>query len=233
MRAPLDAEVIIERLLDEGYLAGIAAARRLRGNRPRGRAARRGHRAAHQGRDRRIRGRLRKGGPMSSEAGGRQPGGRAPRRRSSGRETEPTLFEIVRSRDVAPIRCGRRGCPNGGPRSSSRPRTSAPKPVALPEVAERDLVGHFTRLSHRQYSVDLGAYPLGSCTMKYNPKLCDEAASMPRFRNVHPATAALWLAGLAPGPRRARRGALRGDRHGSGDACSPRPGRLESSPDCC
>ncbi len=54
-----------------------------------------------------------------------------------------------------------------------------PEPLALPEVSERDLVAHMTRLTHRQYSVDLGAYPLGSCTMKYNPKACDEAASLP------------------------------------------------------
>src|SRR5207249_9259939 len=40
---------------------------------------------------------------------------------------------------------------------------------------------------HRQYSVDLGGYPLGSCTMKYNPKLCDDAASLPGLANVHPA----------------------------------------------
>jgi glycine dehydrogenase subunit 2 len=46
-------------------------------------------------------------------------------------------------------------------------------------VSERDLVAHFTRLSHRQFSVDLGAYPLGSCTMKYNPKVCDTVAGLP------------------------------------------------------
>jgi len=39
------------------------------------------------------------------------------------------------------------------------------------------LVGHYTRLTHRQFSVDLGAYPLGSCTMKYNPKFCDAVAA--------------------------------------------------------
>jgi glycine dehydrogenase subunit 2 len=60
------------------------------------------------------------------------------------------------------------------------------EPVALPEVSERDLVAHFTRLTHRQYSVDLGAYPLGSCTMKYNPKAADAGASMPGFTQVHP-----------------------------------------------
>jgi glycine dehydrogenase subunit 2 len=48
------------------------------------------------------------------------------------------------------------------------------------EVSERDLVAHFTRLSHRQFSVDLGAYPLGSCTMKYNPKMCDAVAGAAR-----------------------------------------------------
>ena len=62
--------------------------------------------------------------------------------------------------------------------------------VALPEVSERDLVAHFTRLTHRQYSVDLGAYPLGSCTMKYNPKAADAGASLPGFTAVHPAAPA-------------------------------------------
>ena len=57
-------------------------------------------------------------------------------------------------------------------------------------MSERDLVAHFTRLTHRQYSVDLGAYPLGSCTMKYNPKLCDDAASLPGLADVHPAAPA-------------------------------------------
>ncbi|HSR28812.1 MAG TPA: aminomethyl-transferring glycine dehydrogenase subunit GcvPB, partial [Actinomycetes bacterium] len=41
------------------------------------------------------------------------------------------------------------------------------EPVRLPEVSERDLVRHYTRLAHRNYAVDLGFYPLGSCTMKY------------------------------------------------------------------
>src|SRR5207248_7192707 len=62
------------------------------------------------------------------------------------------------------------------------------EPADIAEISERDLVGHFTRLTHRQYSVDLGAYPLGSCTMKYNPKLCDDAASLPGLTNAHPAS---------------------------------------------
>ena len=67
---------------------------------------------------------------------------------------------------------------------------AAEAPPALPELAERDLVAHYTRLSQRNFGVDLGAYPLGSCTMKYNPKLCDWAAEHPGFRDLHPAAPA-------------------------------------------
>ena len=56
----------------------------------------------------------------------------------------------------------------------------------LPEVSERDLVRHFTRLSQRNWAIDVGAYPLGSCTMKYNPKVAEEAAAMPGFSHLHP-----------------------------------------------
>ena len=56
----------------------------------------------------------------------------------------------------------------------------------LPEVAERDLVTHFTRLSQLNYGVDTGVYPLGSCTMKYNPKVAETVASLPGFERVHP-----------------------------------------------
>jgi glycine dehydrogenase subunit 2 len=59
--------------------------------------------------------------------------------------------------------------------------------LGLPEVSERDVVAHFTRLSRRQYAVDVGFYPLGSCTMKYNPKLADAVASLRGFLDVHPA----------------------------------------------
>ena len=60
------------------------------------------------------------------------------------------------------------------------------KAPALPEVAERDLVRHYTRLSQRNYGIDLGFYPLGSCSMKYNPKLAEDVAAMPGFRRLHP-----------------------------------------------
>ena len=67
---------------------------------------------------------------------------------------------------------------------------AADTPPGLPELSERDLVAHFTRLAHRNFAVDVGAYPLGSCTMKYNPKVCDWAAEHGGFRDLHPATPA-------------------------------------------
>lgn len=58
--------------------------------------------------------------------------------------------------------------------------------LPLPEVSEVDVVRHFTRLSQRNYSIDTGMYPLGSCTMKYNPKINEEVARLPGFAGVHP-----------------------------------------------
>ena len=103
-----------------------------------------------------------------------------------GRAEEPTLFELSEP--------GRRSWQlrtTGVPEWSAEElvpeahRRTAQVPLA--EVSERDLVAHFTRLSHRQFSVDLGAYPLGSCTMKYNPKVCDTVAERPGLAGVHPA----------------------------------------------
>ncbi len=56
----------------------------------------------------------------------------------------------------------------------------------MPEVTELDVVRHFTRLSQKNYGVDQGFYPLGSCTMKYNPKINDEMAGNPNFVGLHP-----------------------------------------------
>jgi glycine dehydrogenase subunit 2 len=60
------------------------------------------------------------------------------------------------------------------------------EPPGLPEVAERDIVSHYTRLSQENYGVDTGIYPLGSCSMKYNPKVAETVASLPGFSRLHP-----------------------------------------------
>ncbi|MDP8955352.1 MAG: aminomethyl-transferring glycine dehydrogenase subunit GcvPB [Actinomycetota bacterium] len=56
----------------------------------------------------------------------------------------------------------------------------------LPEVSETDIVRHFTRLSQMNYGVDTGFYPLGSCSMKYNPKVAEAVAALPGFQRLHP-----------------------------------------------
>ncbi len=57
---------------------------------------------------------------------------------------------------------------------------------ALPEVGELDIVRHFKRLAHKLFSVDENFYPLGSCTMKYNPRINERIAAMPAFSHLHP-----------------------------------------------
>lgn len=56
----------------------------------------------------------------------------------------------------------------------------------LPEVSELEVVRHYTNLSSKNFGVDTGFYPLGSCTMKYNPKINEEVAALPAFNNIHP-----------------------------------------------
>lgn len=59
-------------------------------------------------------------------------------------------------------------------------------PLNLPELSEMDVTRHFTQLSQRSFGVDQGFYPLGSCTMKYNPKFLEDVAALPGFRDLHP-----------------------------------------------
>jgi glycine dehydrogenase subunit 2 len=58
--------------------------------------------------------------------------------------------------------------------------------IGLPSLSENEVVRHFTNLSKRNYGIDNGLYPLGSCTMKYNPKINEEIAGMDCFNNLHP-----------------------------------------------
>jgi len=65
----------------------------------------------------------------------------------------------------------------------------------LPELSELDVVRHYLRLSQRNFGVDSGFYPLGSCTMKYNPKICEEIVRLPGFSEAHPLLAAEQVQG--------------------------------------
>jgi glycine dehydrogenase subunit 2 len=105
-----------------------------------------------------------------------------------GPEDEPLIFELS-----AP---GRRGLalpeidvPDApAPADCLPPAALRAEPPALPECSELQVVRHFTRLSRRNVGVDTHPYPLGSCTMKYNPKVADEAAALPGFADLHPHT---------------------------------------------
>lgn len=68
-------------------------------------------------------------------------------------------------------------------------------PPALPELSELDVVRHFTALSRRNYGVDTNFYPLGSCTMKYNPKVAERIAAYPGFAHLHPLLPQLRMGG--------------------------------------
>ncbi len=68
------------------------------------------------------------------------------------------------------------------------PALQADAPPPLPQLSEPEVVRHYTRLSLRNYSVDTHFYPLGSCTMKYNPKINETISALPGFAHLHPAT---------------------------------------------
>ncbi|MDR2314325.1 MAG: aminomethyl-transferring glycine dehydrogenase subunit GcvPB [Spirochaetaceae bacterium] len=92
----------------------------------------------------------------------------------------PLLFE-----ESAPGRGGVR-LPKPGVDETPLPADLVRPALDLPELSEAQVVRHFTRLSQRNFSVDAQFYPLGSCTMKYNPKLNEEAAAEEGFRRSHP-----------------------------------------------
>ena len=94
--------------------------------------------------------------------------------------SEPLIFDI-----------GEEGRANGyvepsRPHVEFLPKALLRDDLPLPDNTELDVVRHFTRLSHRTFGIDLGFYPLGSCTMKYNPRVNDQMANLPGFRDLHP-----------------------------------------------
>jgi glycine dehydrogenase subunit 2 len=93
-------------------------------------------------------------------------------------QTEPLLIELS----------------NPGAPGHQLPELDVPDPgdlnqradLRLPEIGELDVVRHFTHLSQRNYAIDSGFYPLGSCTMKYNPKVNEDVARLPGIAHIHP-----------------------------------------------
>jgi glycine dehydrogenase subunit 2 len=93
---------------------------------------------------------------------------------------------------------GRRGVwpDEDGPASPLPAELMRSESPALPQLSELDVVRHFTRLSRRNFGVDSNFYPLGSCTMKYNPKFMEEIAALPGFIRLHPLIPQLRGAGM-------------------------------------
>ena len=76
----------------------------------------------------------------------------------------------------------------GKPLAAFLPKEMVRDDLPLPDNSELDVVRHYTRLSHRTFGIDLGFYPLGSCTMKYNPRVNDAIATRREFAELHPYT---------------------------------------------
>ena len=95
-------------------------------------------------------------------------------------------------RDQRGGQAGVRAARPGRPRKEGPAGRRGPAPQEIedfPEVSETEIVRHFTRLSQKNYCVDLGLYPLGSCTMKYNPKINERLVGPPRVRRLASARA--------------------------------------------
>ena len=93
---------------------------------------------------------------------------------------EPLIFELSKP--------GRRGVRMPAPDvpAASPPAELTRERLDWPEVSEIDVIRHFTRLSQKNHAVDINFYPLGSCTMKYNPKINEAVARLPGFAGIHP-----------------------------------------------
>ena len=146
----------------------------------------------------------------------------------AGPTLQPTLFELSRP--------GRGGGKVPHPPKDALDRIPAAarraSPPALPEVDEPTLARHYVNLSRLNYSIDTGFYPLGSCTMKFNPKVNEWAARLPGFAGLHPFAPDIVAQGtlemlwqLERGPRRDL-----GDGRGDAPAGRGRPGRAGRDP---
>ena len=93
---------------------------------------------------------------------------------------EPLVYELS-----APGRCGVK-LPEPDVPLAPLPEGMLRDDLPLPELAQVDVVRHYLRLSQLNYGVDKGFYPLGSCTMKYNPKVNEQAARLPGLALTHP-----------------------------------------------
>ncbi len=128
------------------------------------------------------------GAPDADDASGRGAAFTSPEASETLTVVEPLIFDRSRPgrravRFPAPSTAARRAGEGQPAIPAEALRDDQPR---LPEVSELELLRHFNRLSHLNHAIDLGFYPLGSCTMKYNPKVNEWAASLPGLAASHP-----------------------------------------------
>src|SRR3989337_1458324 len=93
---------------------------------------------------------------------------------------EPLIYELAK-----PGRRGVRFPPPDVP-PTELPATHLRERLDWPEVSEMDVIRHYTRVTQKNHAIDINMYPLGSCTMKYNPKINEAVARYPGFARLHP-----------------------------------------------
>jgi glycine dehydrogenase subunit 2 len=104
------------------------------------------------------------------------------------------LEELLLFEQDSPGHCGV-DLPEPPPHKSRLGGLERKSPIGLPGLSEPQIVRHFTRLSQKNYAIDSGIYPLGSCTMKHNPRLNEKIARLPGFADVHPLQPAATIKG--------------------------------------
>ena len=150
--------------------------------------------------------------------GHRPPGGRAGRvaagdpRHDNIRSSRPADLRVERARAEGLLAARARRAAGSARGGRARTACCAKGIDGFPEMSEVGLVRHFTRLSTWNYGVDTGMYPLGSCTMKYNPKVNEAAARIGGFAELHPLAPDEVVAGRARPHARPRRHARRDHR---------------------
>jgi glycine dehydrogenase subunit 2 len=104
---------------------------------------------------------------------------------------EPLLFEIGRD-DITGV-----DLPEAPQTTSRLGKHARSAPIGLPGLSEPEAVRHYVRLSQKNYAIDTGLYPLGSCTMKHNQRLNEKMARLPGFADIHPLQPASTVTGAA------------------------------------
>ena len=148
------------------------------------------------------------------------------------REHATTIFEKGAAGRRA-FACPEAGVPERDAHELLPARLRRGRPARLPQVSEPELVRHYVRLSRRNFDLDSGFYPLGSCTMKHNPRLHERVAGAARPRAPAPAAGPGARAGCARADVEPRALAERDLRACRTSRCSPRPARTASSRACC